>query len=316
MPPLSVGLVGGGRWARTIATVLAGMLPLGSRIVWASPGNHAGIRSWIASAALPSGIAVSVHSTIDAFLSDSAVGHVCIANAAADHAATALAALNAGKNVLVEKPLALNLTDAQAIVDAAEDNKRIACVGHVLLFARYLHRFRDSISALGAMRSVHLTWHDPVAERRYNEVKSFDASITVIDDVLPHVWSVLRVLLPEGLMTLRDVAVSRGGATATVTLQGGNTACIAELVRDSDARRRILRVEAEKGAAELDFTVEPGTVTIGGNTTNADPEWLEKPRPLATELGYFLAGDIGAHPFTAREALEAVRLSDECRASG
>jgi len=45
------------------------------------------------------------------------------------HLENALTALNAGKHILVEKPIALNAKDAKEIVDAAEANKKILMVG-------------------------------------------------------------------------------------------------------------------------------------------------------------------------------------------
>jgi predicted dehydrogenase len=45
------------------------------------------------------------------------------------HKETAVAALNAGKHVLLEKPMAMNCAEAREIVKAAEKNKRLLMVG-------------------------------------------------------------------------------------------------------------------------------------------------------------------------------------------
>jgi len=50
------------------------------------------------------------------------------------HAKMTLAALNAGKHVFCEKPIALSLSDADAMTAAAEANKKLFMVGHVLPF--------------------------------------------------------------------------------------------------------------------------------------------------------------------------------------
>ena len=50
------------------------------------------------------------------------------------HAKMAIAALNAGKNVFCEKPIALTLSDADAMTAAADVNKKLFMVGHVLPF--------------------------------------------------------------------------------------------------------------------------------------------------------------------------------------
>jgi len=50
------------------------------------------------------------------------------------HAKMTIAALKAGKHVFSEKPIALTLADADAMTAAAEANKRLFMVGHVLPF--------------------------------------------------------------------------------------------------------------------------------------------------------------------------------------
>jgi len=50
------------------------------------------------------------------------------------HAEMAIAALNAGKHVFCEKPIALSLSDADAMTAAAKANNKLFMVGHVLPF--------------------------------------------------------------------------------------------------------------------------------------------------------------------------------------
>jgi len=50
------------------------------------------------------------------------------------HATMTIAALNAGKHVFCEKPICLSLADADAMTVAAEANKKLFMVGHVLPF--------------------------------------------------------------------------------------------------------------------------------------------------------------------------------------
>ncbi len=52
---------------------------------------------------------------------------VCTANGL--HAAATIAALKAGAHVLVEKPMAMNAKDAQAMVDTAHKQKRKLVIG-------------------------------------------------------------------------------------------------------------------------------------------------------------------------------------------
>jgi predicted dehydrogenase len=54
---------------------------------------------------------------------------IIIATRTDDHAETAVKCLDAGKHILVEKPIALNYSEAAKIVEAAERNKKILMVG-------------------------------------------------------------------------------------------------------------------------------------------------------------------------------------------
>jgi predicted dehydrogenase len=78
-------------------------------------------------------------------LKDREIQAVVIATSAATHAELAIKALNSGKHVLVEKPLALNLKDAEEIIKTADKNKRIVMVGHLLLYHPAVLKLKDYI---------------------------------------------------------------------------------------------------------------------------------------------------------------------------
>ena len=72
--------------------------------------------------------------TYEEVLSRPDIDAVAIATPAKTHAAMALAALDAGKHVFVEKPLALGLEDATAVVGRAKTRDRVLMVGHLLQY--------------------------------------------------------------------------------------------------------------------------------------------------------------------------------------
>jgi predicted dehydrogenase len=74
------------------------------------------------------------HEQLDALLADPDVDLVDICSPTHLHASMAIAALNAGKHVLVEKAIALTLDDADAMVAAARRAGRLLMVAHVLPF--------------------------------------------------------------------------------------------------------------------------------------------------------------------------------------
>ncbi|WP_457938616.1 Gfo/Idh/MocA family protein [Mesorhizobium sp. 10J20-29] len=73
------------------------------------------------------------------------------------HADLAIRAVEAGKDVLVEKPIALTVADGERAVAAANANKRVFMVGHVLRFHPAFERLKELIDAgeLGEVKYIH-----------------------------------------------------------------------------------------------------------------------------------------------------------------
>ncbi len=67
-------------------------------------------------------------------LRDSEVEAVALATPAEQHAPMAIAALRAGKDVFVEKPMALTPESGQDVLDASLATRRLVMVGHLLLY--------------------------------------------------------------------------------------------------------------------------------------------------------------------------------------
>lgn len=78
--------------------------------------------------------AVRVTDDFSSVINDHTVDAVVIATPAISHAELAVAALQAGKHVFVEKPLALSVGDAERVVAAAEQAGRFLMVGHLLQY--------------------------------------------------------------------------------------------------------------------------------------------------------------------------------------
>ncbi len=77
---------------------------------------------------------VKLTESYEDILKDSSIDAVVLATPAVDHASMAIKAIEAGKDVLVEKPLALSVEEAKPVVDLAEQKKAILMVGHILLY--------------------------------------------------------------------------------------------------------------------------------------------------------------------------------------
>src|SRR5262249_51800583 len=82
----------------------------------------------------------------DAF-ADSAVDAVVIATPTVTHYPLAAAALRAGKHVLVEKPIATRVEEAEELCALADRLERILMVGHVFLFNSGVRKIKEYLDA-------------------------------------------------------------------------------------------------------------------------------------------------------------------------
>lgn len=71
---------------------------------------------------------------LDGILSDNSINAVAIAAPASQHADLTSHALSAGKDVFVEKPIALQTTDAEELIAVAAKQDRVLMVGHLLQY--------------------------------------------------------------------------------------------------------------------------------------------------------------------------------------
>lgn len=90
-------------------------------------------------------------------LADPSVTAISLATPAPTHADLALQAINAGKHVYVEKPLALDVGEAQSVVDAAQVANRVLMVGHLLQYHPVFLALKELVSSgkLGPINYVY-----------------------------------------------------------------------------------------------------------------------------------------------------------------
>src|SRR5437763_2112717 len=87
---------------------------------------------------------------------------VTIVTPPSEHLEMASRALDAGKHVLCEKPTALNVSEAQQLVDAGRiDPDRIALIDHELRFLPSFRAARERIGDLGGIRYAEVRYASP-----------------------------------------------------------------------------------------------------------------------------------------------------------
>ncbi len=132
-------------------------------------------------------------------LQDPEIKGIVIASSAVSHFPLAKESLLAGKDVLVEKPMALNVEDAEEMVRIAEEKKRILMVGHLLIYHPVVDRLKEMIASeeLGRINYIYTQRVNlGVIRQDENALWSF----------APHDLSVILKLLNE-----RPVVVSAHG---------------------------------------------------------------------------------------------------------
>jgi predicted dehydrogenase len=97
------------------------------------------------------------YESLEKLLADPDIDLVDICNPTHLHPSTAIAALNAGKHVLVEKAIALTTEDADAMLAAAKQSGRLLMVAHVLPFFPEFQFAADAIRSgrHGKLLSAH-----------------------------------------------------------------------------------------------------------------------------------------------------------------
>jgi predicted dehydrogenase len=224
--------------------------------------------------------------------------------------------LRAGVPALIEKPMGFPQSKIAGLSEAAEANATLLAASNVFLFARYFETFAELIATLGRPHRLSFTWADGPADVRRGEVKSYDAGVTLCDDILPHIVPMLG-RLTFGELSLEAVATRRGGAELTIEARSDGRAVALNLARDgSGGRQRLIAIETNSGTATLDFSDEPGFIRAPGIAYNGDPLWNSGPRPLAAMLTAFLAA-VEGQPLDVRlspsRAIAAASLADDVR---
>ncbi len=283
--PDTIAIIGGGRWARVLTEVLCGLVPPSVEIFVHSRNNAELMSTWVSERKFRQQVHVSSDWPESLPAESSAV---LVVNAARDHERAVEMALSIGAPVLVEKPITLSAAATQRLADLAHSRNVHFAAAHIFLFARYLDRFSRLVADAGGARCMRIEWTDPKNESRYGERKQYDASLPVYLDWLPHVLSIAGTLAPSATQKCEKLELLKGGAHLVLELVLGDVPCSVKLIRNADRRQRRIEVVTRGKTLQLDFSSEPGTITVDSKTINGDPDWDVKKRPAARMLGAFL----------------------------
>lgn len=146
-PPVRVAALGLGYWGPNLARAWANLDE--TELTWLCDLDQAKLDRYagLSATARPS-------TNLDEVLADPELEAVAIATSAPTHAALALKAIEAGKHVFVEKPLALTSADARAMAAAAQANGTLLIVGHLLVHHPGVAKLKDLVDT-GELGKTH-----------------------------------------------------------------------------------------------------------------------------------------------------------------
>jgi 1,5-anhydro-D-fructose reductase (1,5-anhydro-D-mannitol-forming) len=235
-------------------------------------------------------------SDLVAFLADPELDAVIIASPDKLHAQQAIACAKAGKHVFVEKPLATNAKDAQAIVDACRQAKVKLTVGYHLRYhaghRQVLALIADPAkSPIGVIRHINVSWtlQSKVADWRSDDKLGQWWSLAALGT---HSLDLVTWLLKGDKVKSTSCVVSSpvfGSAHDETSLVGVvfESGVTAQILSSVIMRApRIVEIFGSKGAVRCVETLGPrgtGTITVNGEELKFDPV-----DPYAGELKDFV----------------------------
>jgi predicted dehydrogenase len=240
---------------------------------------------------------------LDAFLAS--VDVVTVASPGVRHAEGALAALRAGCSVYVEKPLAVDLEEADRILAEAARQGRVVACGH---------QERVVFDAIGLFAAPERPLRLEAVRQGPQSQRNLD--ISVILDLMIHDLDLALSLAsgqPLAAEGEGDIAYSGGldAVRAEVTFDDGFTA-VFDASRMAPERKRSMRVVYPSGELEIDFLARTFRNTTG---FDLNPGFADTPAaqdPLGASVGAFLAcvrGERDRPVVTGEEAARALDLA-------
>jgi len=188
---IGVAIVGCGYWGVNYVRVFS-ELPE-ARVLWACDRDPQ--RLDVVRQRFPT---VGLASDLDVVLGDPGVSALVVATPATDHYPVSRAGLEAGKHLLVEKPLATTVEDAQNLVALSQEAGRTLMVGHTFLYNAGIRKMKECIESPDFGQVYYLR-----ATR--TNLGPIRQDVNALWDLAPHDVSIFNYLLgsePEAVWAL------------------------------------------------------------------------------------------------------------------
>ena len=255
---------------------------------------------------------------LDALLLDPRVQAVSIATPPRTHYELVRRALEAGKHVLVEKPLATSVAEAEELIEIAGQADRVLMPGHTFLYSPPVNKVRELIRS-GELGDVYF-----ITSSRMN--LGLYQPDGVISDLAPHDLSILLYWLGRPVTQIAASAQSifQNGvpetAFLTLTFAGGATANV-QISWLAPRKVRQMVVVGSKRMVQYEDTSSDESVRIYDR--GLDVSLAEAPATFGEYQLTYRSGDIVVPRIEAAEPLgleladfaHAIRTREEPRSS-
>lgn len=303
--PKNILLAGGGRWAKVYISNLMDILPSELTSTVYSPSNFDGMANWVKRNNYQNRI--NVIDNLELWRQGEAShSPVIITNAAKDHIELIEWAISKQLPVLCEKPISPYPEETAKILSKVYASNTFLATAHVFLFTRYLQNFRESIKDFSNIKTIEIFWVDAVAEQRYDEPKSYDPSVPIHVDCIPHIYSIIFYLMHCESPVCKRLRLLKGGSVLEIHLNLDSIPCKVTLMRNALERRRLIKIVSATDCYELDFTTEPGQISINQETQCAVEDWEYLKKPISQLLIAFFEG-LTNHDFDQRLNINIAR---------
>ena len=234
-------------------------------------------------------------------IDDPEVDAVAIATPIFTHYPLAKAALEAGKHVLVEKPLTPSVAEAEELAALATSQGRVLMVDHTFVYTAAVRKIRDLIASGDLGRVLYL---DSV---RIN-LGLFQPDFNVVWDLAPHDLTIMDYVLSQTLGTqarwISAIGVSHYGwhenlAYLTVGFDDGLLAHVhVNWVAPVKTRRTIIAGSRKMLVWDDTSPVEPVKIY----ESSVDVEQIDRESAYALNVQY-RSGDVTSPKLDGKEAL-------------
>jgi UDP-N-acetylglucosamine 3-dehydrogenase len=237
-----------------------------------------------------------------------------------DHYTVTRELLHAGRDVLVEKPIAVSSSEAEDLVEAAASSDQVFMVGHV-------ERFNPAVQAARRLISEGAVG-DPVslAARRVGVARPIAPRTDVVTDLAIHDIDICGMLLPatQGRLVFasgRSLGENQVEDHADLVLRFGTAVAIVQANWITPVKVRRLTITGTAGLIEVDYLEQSVRLYRGTPEVFEGPLWnffavaresdaeeisIERREPLRAELEH-LIDRVRARDTSIAEARQAAQ---------